>query len=96
MKHEMICDGCNKVRRDVRSVGRDSNGDPDAPDLCFICRKEAERGKVFDRKSNRYHRPVHEYGFATFEMVVAIGTGAVCVLCVAGICVMIHFVTKFW
>lgn len=22
-----------------RSVGRDANGDPDAPDLCFICRK---------------------------------------------------------
>lgn len=34
------CDGCGKERRDVRSVGRDANGDPDAPDLCFLCRKK--------------------------------------------------------
>jgi hypothetical protein len=33
------------MRRDVQSVGRDYNGDPDAPDLCFICRKKAERGE---------------------------------------------------
>jgi hypothetical protein len=39
------CDGCAKPSRDVRSVGRDSNGDPDAPDLCFFCRKRAERGQ---------------------------------------------------
>jgi hypothetical protein len=36
-----LCDGCNKQRRDVKSVGRDSNGEPDAPDLCFFCRKKA-------------------------------------------------------
>jgi hypothetical protein len=39
------CDGCRQERRDVQSVGRDYNGDPDAPDLCFICRKRAERGE---------------------------------------------------
>jgi len=38
-----LCDGCGKPSRDVRSVGRDSNGDPDAPDLCFFCRKRVER-----------------------------------------------------
>jgi hypothetical protein len=32
------------MRNDVQSVGRDSNGDPDAPDLCFFCRKTVERG----------------------------------------------------
>ncbi len=44
----MKCDGCGKDRSDVRSVGRDYNGDPDAPDLCFICRKEGERGRVWN------------------------------------------------
>lgn len=34
------CDGCGKMRRDVKSCGRDANGDPDAPDLCFFCRKK--------------------------------------------------------
>lgn len=54
MAHKGMCDGCGKVRSDVRSCGRDSNGDPDAPDLCFICRKEGERGKVYDFKKQRY------------------------------------------
>lgn len=48
------CDGCGKDRKDVQSCGRDANGVPDAPDLCFLCRKEGERGKVFDRKLQRY------------------------------------------
>lgn len=48
------CDGCGRERRDVRSCGRDSNGDPDAPDLCFLCRVEDQRGRVFDRKAGRY------------------------------------------
>lgn len=48
------CDGCNQTRSDVRSVGRDDNGDPDAPDMCFLCRKELARGRVFDRRSERY------------------------------------------
>lgn len=39
------CDGCNKMRTDVRSCGKDSNGDPDAPDLCFFCRKDVSKGK---------------------------------------------------
>ena len=47
------CDGCGKDRP-VHSCGRDSNGDPDAPDLCFLCRKEGDRGRVFDRKLGRY------------------------------------------
>lgn len=48
------CDGHGTERADVRAVGRDSNGDPDAPDLCFLCRKEGERGKVYDRKCGGY------------------------------------------
>lgn len=48
------CDGCNKERRDVQSCGTDANGDPDAPDLCFVCRKEGERGRVYDRETGRY------------------------------------------
>lgn len=39
------CDGCGKERRDVRACGKDANGDPDAPALCFICRKENEKGR---------------------------------------------------
>lgn len=48
------CDGCGKQRRDVRSCGRDSDGVPDSPDLCFLCRKEGERGRVFDLKLKKY------------------------------------------
>lgn len=48
------CDGCRKPRRNIQSVGRDDNGDPDAPDLCFVCRKEGERGRLFDRETGRY------------------------------------------
>jgi hypothetical protein len=39
------CNGCDKRRRDVKSIGKDSNGDPDAPDLCFTCRKMVSRGQ---------------------------------------------------
>lgn len=55
MKKE--CDCCHKVRGQITSMGRDDNGDPDAPDMCFICIKEGERGKVFDLKQNRYVYP---------------------------------------
>lgn len=48
------CDGCGKERADVQSCGRDANGDPDAPDLCFLCRKEGQRGKVYDAKQGKY------------------------------------------
>ena len=48
------CDGCGKQRRDVQSVGRDSNGDPDAPDMCFLCRVEWTRGRVYSREFLRY------------------------------------------
>jgi hypothetical protein len=54
------CDGCGMPRFDVKAVGRDSNGDPDAPSLCFICRVEWERGRTYDRKAKRYMR-VDEY-----------------------------------
>jgi hypothetical protein len=57
-----LCDGCGKVRSDVRSCGRDSNGDPDAPDLCFICRKEGERRRVYDFKKKRYVSYAEKYG----------------------------------
>lgn len=48
------CDGCGKIRSDVISVGRDYNGDPDAPDYCFICRKESQRNKYYSKKHNKY------------------------------------------
>jgi len=48
------CDGCNKERNDVHSMGSDSNGAPDSPDLCFICRKESKRGRVYNRDLKRY------------------------------------------
>lgn len=49
------CDGCGKLRVDVKSVGRDANNEPDAPDLCFLCREEWRRHrKVFDKKLQRY------------------------------------------
>lgn len=55
-RHPIQCDGCDKMRFDVRSMGRDSNGDPDAPDYCFICRKEGERRKAYNLKTKRYER----------------------------------------
>ena len=48
------CDGCGKLRRDVRSCGRDSAGDTDGPDLCFLCRTENIRGRIFDAGLGRY------------------------------------------
>jgi len=48
------CDGCGKDRADVKACGRDANGDPDAPDLCFICRKEGERRRIYDSGKGRY------------------------------------------
>ncbi len=48
------CDGCGKERSDVRSCGQDFNGNPDAPDLCFICWWESVRGLVYNQKFSRY------------------------------------------
>jgi hypothetical protein len=49
------CDGCGKTRRDVKSCGQDSNGEPDAPDLCFLCRTEWSRSnRVYDRRIQAY------------------------------------------
>lgn len=38
------CDVCGKFRRDLKSMGRDGNGEPDAPDMCFFCRKSKRAG----------------------------------------------------
>ena len=54
MGRRAYCDGHGEDRNDVRSVGRDANDEPDAPDFCFLCRKEAERGRFYDRKQGRY------------------------------------------
>lgn len=44
-------------------MGRDANGDPDAPDMCFICRKEWEdRRRVYDVKLKRYVTEYELYG----------------------------------
>lgn len=51
------CDGCGKLRRDVRACGRDANGDPDAPDLCFLCREEGRKGRHYDKRLGRYVYP---------------------------------------
>lgn len=36
------CDSCGAVNVPVRAMGRDSNGEPDAPDLCGVCRDEED------------------------------------------------------
>ncbi len=48
------CDCCLKYRKDVKSCGRDYNGNPDAPDICFLCRKEYARGRVYSTKYSKY------------------------------------------
>jgi hypothetical protein len=48
------CDICGKDRRDVQAMGRDANGDPDAPDVCFLCRVEDRRGRTWSYKLRRY------------------------------------------
>lgn len=50
------CDGCHRNAR-LTSVGRDSNGDLDAPDLCFLCQREGARGKIYHSQTKRYIRP---------------------------------------
>lgn len=34
-----FCDGCSLPRLDVRDCGKDSDGHPDAPSLCPVCRQ---------------------------------------------------------
>lgn len=51
------CDGHGSPQADVQAVGHDANGDPDAPDLCWLCRQQWKRGKVWDREAGRYVRP---------------------------------------
>lgn len=48
------CDLCGNHRRDVRSVGKDSNGDPDAPGACGTCVDEHRLGNVWDREAATY------------------------------------------
>jgi hypothetical protein len=50
----MTCDGCGKERRDISLVGKDADGEPDAPGLCFICRKEMERGRLWASSCQAY------------------------------------------
>jgi len=54
MAKEAQCDCCGRVSSSVVSMGRDANGEPDAPDVCWLCRRQEERGKVFDRKAGCY------------------------------------------
>jgi hypothetical protein len=56
------CDGCGKMRRDLIACGRDANGEADAPDLCFICRKEMNRNRFYSKKMNRYM----DYGYFVY------------------------------
>jgi len=41
------CDWCGKTRSDLLPVGGETSA-------CFLCRKEASRGRIFDEKQNRY------------------------------------------
>lgn len=53
----MRCDTCNKDRRDLKDMGRDSNGDPDAPSMCFLCRVQwQQHSKVYNFTTGRYER----------------------------------------
>ena len=52
------CDGCGKNRSDVRTMGTDVDGTPDGPDMCFICRKEMERGRLYDSRTGKYVKGV--------------------------------------
>lgn len=56
MKKHPECDSCGKRSRSVRSVGQDSNGEPDGPDYCFLCETELRRGREWDRKLKKYVR----------------------------------------
>jgi hypothetical protein len=49
-KQNAVCDGCGRKGGDIKSCGKDANGDPDAPDLCFICRRTYARGGEPKRK----------------------------------------------
>jgi len=64
IQHE--CDACGKKRRDIQACGRDSNGEPDAPDLCFVCRVEWQKGRVFCRTSGRYIHQTWDPHIGTF------------------------------
>ena len=44
---QAACDWCQKQRRDLRSMDGETSA-------CFLCRKEAARGRIFDEKQNRY------------------------------------------
>ena len=50
------CECCKKLRRDVRPIGRDADGNDTSPDMCFLCRKEWERGREWDAKRGGYVR----------------------------------------
>ena len=50
----LCCDGCDKMKRSVISCGRDANGEPEAPDLCSLCRKEMANSKIYSKKLNKY------------------------------------------
>ena len=55
------CDGCHKMRSDVRSCGIDPNsGDADPGGFCFLCRVEWARHRRFDTKVGKY---VHEIDY---------------------------------
>jgi len=53
MRKTKHCDMCNKEHHDVKSLGVDADGMPDAPDACFLCRKEMERHQVTVHTSPR-------------------------------------------
>lgn len=46
MPAKKICDACGKKRRDVRPWGEGT--------VCFLCRREHERHRVFDFELDRY------------------------------------------
>lgn len=52
-----VCDTCGKNRRDIKDMGTDSNGDPDAPSMCFVCRVQwQQHRKSYNFATGRYER----------------------------------------
>jgi len=58
------CDNCDSTD-DVKSSGRDAEGEPDGPDLCVHCREELAAGDSYDRATglSRPMAPVAHRGY---------------------------------
>lgn len=51
-----FCNCCGKIRKDVVPAANNSTSNQTVNDVCFLCRKEASRGKYWNYNENRYDR----------------------------------------